>query len=62
MSGEICPYCGAWSQRSCEWEEMTGNMPESAPCNFDDTWGKDPDRLREDRDERRKLDREGGAE
>lgn len=53
----VCPYCGAYSRRSCEWQEMTGNMPESAPCEFDD-WEIDPDRAREDRDERRQLDRE----
>jgi hypothetical protein len=52
----LCQYCGAYSRRSCEWEEMTGNMRESAPCEFDDEWDQpDPDRLREDRDERATL-------
>jgi len=58
MSGPtVCPHCGAYSRRSCEWEEMTGEPPESAPCEFED-WEIDPDRMREDRDERQKLDRE----
>lgn len=50
----ICPHCGAYSRRSCEWELMTG-QPTEAPCEVDD-WEPDPDRLREDRDERRRLE------
>lgn len=59
MSTTCCPHCGAYSRRSCEWESMTGCPPESAPCEFDE-WDAepDPDRLREDRDERRRLEKE----
>lgn len=58
MSGKLCQWCGAASERACEWEEMTGNMPEGAPCQFDGTWDQDPDEAREDRDERDMLARE----
>lgn len=55
----VCPHCGAYSRRSCEWEEMTDTPRATAPCNFDE-WGADPDRLREDREERRRLEKEAG--
>jgi len=55
----VCPYCGAYSRRSCEWEEMTDTPRATAPCNFDE-WDRDPDRLREDRDERKQLEKEYG--
>ncbi len=55
----VCPHCGAYSRRSCEWEEMTGNMAESAPCNFDE-WDVDPDFMRDDRAERERLEWEDG--
>lgn len=44
-----CPFCGAYSTRSCELEEETGCCPweESEP---------DPDALREARDERKALE------
>ena len=54
---DICPWCGAYSKRSCELEDEMGVCPweESEP---------DPDLLREDRDgtaqarkSRRKRDR-----
>lgn len=49
----ICPFCGAYSRRSCEMEDETG------VCAWEDaTEEPDPDRLREDRDERSRLDRE----
>lgn len=53
MSGVLCPWCGAYSPRQCELEDDLGECPweNSEP---------DPDRLREDRDERRRLDREYG--
>ena len=47
----ICPWCGAYSRRSCEMEEEMGMCP----------WEKsepDSDRLREDAEDRRCLDRE----
>lgn len=55
MSGNLCQWCGASSQRECEWEEMTGNMPEGAPCQFDGTWDEDPDDARDKRDEYDRL-------
>jgi hypothetical protein len=55
---EPCKYCGAYSRRSCEWEDMTG-VECGAPCEFDDdAFGLDPDRLREDRDDERSLGKE----
>ncbi len=46
---ELCPFCGAYSRRSCELEDETGGE-----C----LWEMDPDRLREGRDERARLDAE----
>lgn len=53
---ELCPFCGAYSRRSCELEEETGGecLWEMDP----DILREDPDILREDRDERRRLDAE----
>lgn len=47
----ICPFCGAYSTRSCEMTEDVGICvwEESEP---------DPDILREDRDERRRIEKE----
>lgn len=56
----VCPHCGAYSRRSCEWEDMTDMPPETAPCEQDGTWEQDPDEAREDRDERARLMREDG--
>jgi len=40
----LCPYCGAYSRRSCEYEEMTGMPRSCAPCEEDDEWDlPDPD-------------------
>ena len=54
---ELCPFCGAYSPRKCELEEeMAG-----AECPWESLIADealDPDRLREDRDERRRLERE----
>ena len=57
----LCPYCGAYSRRSCEYEEMTGMPRSCAPCEEDDEWDlPDPDLAREDRDDRREaLNAEG---
>lgn len=57
----LCPYCGAYSRRSCEYEEMTGMPRSCAPCEEDDDWdAPDPDMAREDRDERRALQKAEG--
>jgi len=47
----ICPWCGAYSSRSCELEEEMGSCPweDSEP---------DPDLLREDAHESARLLRE----
>ncbi len=45
---EICPFCGAYSRRSCELEDDAGEC----------LWELDPDILREDRDERERIARE----
>ena len=49
--GGLCPWCGAYSSRSCELEEEMGSCPweDSEP---------DPDVLREDAHERRRLAKE----
>ena len=53
MGIEICPWCGAYSRWSCEMEDEIGSCPweDSEP---------DPDILREDRDERLRLEKEDG--
>lgn len=47
----LCPFCGAYSSRSCELEEEMGSCPweDSEP---------DPDLLRDDAHERQRLERE----
>ena len=51
---KLCEFCGAYSPRSCELrEEMGGFCPWE---EMDDE--PDPDRMREDRDERRRLEKE----
>lgn len=58
MSDPLCPFCGAYSTRQCELEE---EMP-GCSCPWEDQLAdereQDPDLLREDRDERRNLDRD----
>lgn len=52
---KLCEFCGAYSPRNCELREgMDGLCPweESEP---------DADQLREDRDERERLDRQDRA-
>jgi len=46
--GGLCPWCGAYSSRSCELEEEMGSCPweDSEP---------DPDLLREDAHERERI-------
>lgn len=54
MTWPVCPYCGANSPVSCEYEDQTGIPASCAPCQEDDGWDQpDPDRMREDRDDRR---------
>lgn len=48
-----CPFCGAYSVRSCEIEGIDDG------CPWDDMLNEpDPDWLREERDERRRIERE----
>ena len=54
MSG-ICPVCGAASPRNCEINEMMGAAEGEIECMWDEL---DPDILREDREERRRLEKE----
>ena len=53
---ELCPFCGAYSPRSCELED---EFPGSS-CPWADQLADepDPDILRDDRDERRRLAKE----
>ena len=51
MSERICPFCGAWSRRSCEMEDEMGE------CPWDEESEPDPDYLREDRDEKQRAER-----
>ena len=55
MPDTICPFCGAYSPRSCELEEETGGE-----CPWQEVLDEepDPDRLRDDRDERARLRKE----
>ncbi len=46
---ELCPFCGAYSRRACELTDET-----DGEC----LWELDPDMMRQDRDERRRLDAE----
>ena len=51
--GWPCEFCGAYSRRSCEMEDEHG------VCAWEEAQdGPDPDQLREDRNERRRLDQE----
>lgn len=49
---DICPFCGSWSIRSCDLMEETGG---ECPWGLMKEDEPDPDILREDRDERRRL-------
>lgn len=52
MGDAICPFCGAYSRRSCEMEDEMGY------CPADEIEPIDPDLLREDRDELQRLARD----
>jgi hypothetical protein len=51
MTYTCCPFCGAYSRKSCELEDDMG----PGSCLWDEP---DPDLLREDRDEIKRLERE----
>jgi len=55
MTDTLCPFCGAYSPRSCELEEETGGECPWLEILEDEP---DPDILRDDRDERRRLEKE----
>lgn len=57
MTDTLCPYCGAYSTRACEWDP---DQPDACPWFEigDEDDEPDPDILREDRDERRRIERE----
>ncbi len=50
----ICPFCGAGSRRACDMEDEVGYCPAE---EMDHDFYMDPDRLREDRDERKRINR-----
>lgn len=62
----MCNFCGAYDTRRCAWYFDNDLDPDmgGAPCeemDDEDVFGPeelDPDRLREDRDERRALAKE----
>ena len=57
MSGTLCPFCGAYSPRSCELlEEAGGECPWDLSGEYQPE--PDPDELRDRRDEYRRLDRD----
>jgi len=58
-----CPFCGASSRKQCDQEDEFGfcalDMFDACGlAGFNDPNEPDPDILREDRDERRRLERE----
>ncbi len=55
MADTLCPFCGAYSPRSCELEEETGGECPWLEILEDKP---DPDLLRDDRDERRRIEKE----
>ena len=54
MADTLCPFCSAYSPRVCELEEETGGECPWLEILEDEP---DPDILRDDRDERRRLER-----
>ncbi len=58
MAGTICPFCGAYSVRSCEFEGDEEGCPWDDLNNEPDL---DPDYLREIRDENKRLEKEDRA-
>lgn len=55
---DLCPFCGAYGSGQCELEEDAGECP----WNIAKAAEPDPDRLREDRDERKRMEREDDDE
>lgn len=59
----LCTFCGAYTKRSCSYYDDNDLDPDmcGAPCeemDEEDVFGPeelDPDRLREDRDERARM-------
>ena len=49
MADHVCPFCGAYSRRSCEMEDEMGF------CAWDEP-EPDPDIMREDQDERSRIE------
>lgn len=56
MTISLCPFCGAYSPRACEIEDEDAGIE----CPWLDVMDDepDPDLLRDDRDERRRLEKE----
>lgn len=57
MQTDPCTICGAISRRACEMDDELGFCPWDEIEPRDEP---DPDILREDRDERRRLEKEAG--
>lgn len=55
MTDPLCPFCGAYSRRSCELEDEAGCCPWEESGALDEP---DPDIMREDRDECRRLEKD----
>lgn len=60
MPDTLCPFCGAASTRYCEIEDEDAGVECPWLEVLDD--GPDPDILREDAEDRRRLAREYGEE
>lgn len=58
MPGTVCPFCGAYSVRSCEFEGGEDGCPWDDLNNEPDL---DPDYLREIRDENKRLQKDDDA-
>ncbi len=58
MTGTVCPFCGAYSVRSCEFEGGEEGCPWDDLNNEPDL---DPDYLREIRDENKRLQKDDDA-
>lgn len=52
MTTTLCPFCGAYSPRSCELLEETGGI-----CPWEES-EPDPDLLRDDAHERERIEKE----
>lgn len=58
MPGTVCPFCGAYNVRSCEFEGGDDDCPWDDLNNEPDL---DPDYWREIRDENKRLEKEDRA-